>query len=95
MQEIQSMAQAIVDPEQLRQFAAMLKRYSQQVRESTAALTQAQARLADSWRDQEHRRFVDEFEEQVKLVAKLLEATDKHVPYLLKKAEIIEQYLQR
>ena len=89
------MAQAIVDPEQLRQFAAMLKRYSQQVRESTAALTQAQARLADSWRDQEHRRFVDEFEEQVKLVAKLLEATDKHVPYLLKKAEIIEQYLQR
>lgn len=89
------MAQAIVDPEQLRQFAAMLKRYSQQVRESTSALTQAQSRLADSWRDQEHRKFVDEFEEQVKLVNKLLEATDLHVPYLLKKAEIIEQYLQR
>lgn len=89
------MAQAIVDPEQLRQFAAMLKRYSQQVRESTASLTQAQARLADSWRDQEHRKFVDEFEEQVKLVNKLLEQSDEHVPYLLKKAEIIEQYLQR
>ncbi len=89
------MAQAIVDPEQLRQFAAMLKRYSQQVRDSTSTLTQAQARLADSWRDQEHRKFVDEFEEQVKLVHKLLEASDKHVPYLLKKAEIIEQYLQR
>ncbi len=89
------MAQAVVDPEQLRQFAAMLKRYGQQVRDSTTALQQAQARLADSWRDQEHRRFTDEFEEQVKLVNKLLEATDKHVPYLLKKAEIIDQYLQR
>lgn len=89
------MAQAIVDPEQLRQFAAMLKRYTQQVRESTTTLTQAQARLADSWRDQEHRKFVDEFEEQIKLVHKLLEASDKHVPYLLKKAAIIEQYLQR
>lgn len=89
------MAQAIVDPEQLRQFAAMLKRYSQHVRESTAALSQAQARLADSWRDQEHRKFVEEFEEQVRLVSKLLEASDKHVPYLLKKAEIIEQYLER
>lgn len=89
------MAQAIVDPEQLRQFAAMLKRYSQQVRESTDALSQAQGRLADTWRDQEHRRFVDEFEEQVKLVNRLLEQTDQHVPYLLKKAEIIEQYLQR
>ena len=89
------MAQAIVDPEQLRQFAAMLKRYGQQVRESTTTLTQAQARLADTWRDQEHRKFVDEFEEQVKIVNKLLEATDQHVPYLLKKAEIIEQYLQK
>ena len=89
------MAQAIVDPEQLRQFAAMLKRYSQQVRESTNSLTQAQSRLADSWRDQEHRKFVDEFEEQVKLVNRLLESTEKHVPYLLKKAEIIEEYLQR
>lgn len=89
------MAQAIVDPEQLRQFAAMLKRYGQQVRESTNSLTQAQSRLADSWRDQEHRKFVDEFEEQVKLVNRLLESTEKHVPYLLKKAEIIEEYLQR
>lgn len=89
------MAQAIVDPEQLRQFAAMLKRYNQQIRESTVSLTQAQARLADSWRDQEHRKFSDEFEEQVRLVGKLLESTEKHIPYLMKKAEIIDQYLQR
>ena len=89
------MAQAVVDPEQLRQFAAMLKRYSQQVRESTSSLSQAQLRLAESWRDQEHRKFVEEFEDQMKLVNKLLEASDRHVPYLLKKAEIIEQYLQR
>ncbi len=89
------MAQAVVDPEQLRQFAAMLKRYTIQVRESTASLSQAQARLADSWRDQEHRKFADQFEEQIKLVHKLLEASEQHIPYLLKKAEIIEQYLQR
>jgi uncharacterized protein YukE len=88
-------AQAIVDPEQLRQFAAMLKRYSQQVRDSSTTLTQSLSRLSDSWRDQEHRKFADEFEEQMKLVNKLLEMTDKHVPYLVKKAEIIEQYLQR
>ncbi len=89
------MAQAIVDPEQLRQFAAMLKRYGQQIRESTTAINQAQARLAESWRDQEHHKFAEEFEEQLKLVSKLLEASDKHIPYLLKKAELVEQYLQR
>lgn len=89
------MAQAIVDPEQLRQFAALLKRYSQTVRDSTTTLNQSLARLSESWRDQEHRKFSDEFEEQIKLVSKLLEITDKHIPYLVKKAEIIEQYLQR
>ncbi len=89
------MAQAIVDPEELRQFAAMLKRYSQQIRESSAMLSNAQARLSESWRDQEHRKFAEEFEEQMKLVNKLLDSGDKHVPYLLKKAEFIDQYLQR
>jgi uncharacterized protein YukE len=89
------MPQAIVDPEQLRHFAAMLQRYSQTIRESTSALAQAQARLNESWRDQEQRRFSEEFDEQVKLVQKLLDISEKHVPYLVKKAEIIDQYLQR
>lgn len=89
------MSQAIVDPEQLRQFAALLKRYNQQLRESTSSLTHAMGRLSESWRDQEHRKFTEDFEEQLKLVQKLVEASDQHVPYLLKKAQIIEQYLQR
>jgi uncharacterized protein YukE len=89
------MPQAIVDPEQLRQFAAMLQRYTQTLRETTAALSQAQARLNESWRDQEQRRFSEEFDDQVKLVQKLLDMSERHVPYLVKKAEIVEQYLQR
>lgn len=89
------MPQAIVDPEQLRHFAAMLQRYSQTIRESTSALASAQARLNESWRDQEQRRFSEEFDEQVKLVQRLLDISEKHVPYLVKKAEIIDQYLQR
>ncbi|GIX00907.1 MAG: hypothetical protein KatS3mg111_4239 [Pirellulaceae bacterium] len=89
------MPQAIVDPEQLRTFAMLLRRYSQQVREATAAVVQAEARLAESWRDQEHRKFAEEFAAQLTTVNKLLESTDRHVPYLLKKAEIIDQYLQK
>lgn len=89
------MAQAIVDPEQLRQFAAMLKRYNQQLRDSTTTLNGALSRLSESWRDQEHNKFAEEFEEQLKLINRLLEQSDRHIPYLMKKAELIEQYLQR
>ncbi len=63
------MAQAIVDPEQLRQFAGLLRRYNQQLRDSTATLTQAMGRLSESWRDQEHNKFAEEFDEQVKQVS--------------------------
>jgi uncharacterized protein YukE len=89
------MAQAIVDPEQLRQFAGLLRRYNQQLRDSTTTLTQAMGRLSESWRDQEQHKFVEEFEEQLRQVQRLVERSDQHIPYLLKKAELIEQYLQR
>lgn len=89
------MAQAIVDPEQLRQFAAMLRRYNQQLRESTQTINSAMARLAESWRDQEQHKFASDFDEQAKMVNRLLEQSEQHIPYLLKKAELIEQYLQR
>ena len=89
------MAQAIVDPEQLRQFAGLLRRYNQQLRDSTTTLTQALGRLSESWRDQEHQKFSGEFDEQLRQVQRLVERSDQHIPYLLKKAEFIEQYLQR
>lgn len=86
------MAQAIVDPEQLRQFAMMLKRFNTTLSESSSKLSQEVARLATSWRDQEHRKFSVEFEEQLKQLTRLIEASDRHVPYLLRKAELIEEY---
>lgn len=89
------MAQAIVDPEQLRQFAGLLRRYNQQLRDSTTTLGQAMGRLSESWRDQEHNKFAEEFDEQLKQVQRLVERSEVHIPYLLKKAELIEQYLQR
>lgn len=50
---------------------------------------------ARSWRDQEHNKFAEEFDEQLKQVQRLVERSELHIPYLLKKAELIEQYLQR
>lgn len=86
------MAQAIVDPEQLRQFAMLLKRFSSGLNESSTKLGQEMGRLATTWRDQEHRKFALEFEDQLKQLARLTEACDRHVPYLLRKAELIEEY---
>lgn len=86
------MAQAIVDPEQLRQFAMMLKRFNTTLSESTTKVSQEMGRLAATWRDQEHNKFAADFEQQMKQLVRLIESSDRHVPYLLRKAELIEEY---
>jgi uncharacterized protein YukE len=86
------MAQAIVDPEQLRHFAMMLKRFNTTLTESSTKLAQEMNRLSTSWRDQEHRKFATDFEEQLKQLSRLIESSERHVPYLLRKAELIEEY---
>lgn len=88
------MPQAIVDPEELRQFARLLKKFNHDLRERTASLANQLAALGASWRDQEHQRFCERFEEEMRAIARLTEATDQHVPFLLRKAQHVEDYLQ-
>ncbi len=88
------MPQAVVDPEALRQFAQSLKKFNGQLRERAAALGNQLAALNASWRDQEHKKFADEFETNMKVLLKFADTADAYVPYLIRKAQHIEDYLQ-
>jgi uncharacterized protein YukE len=88
------MPQAVVDPEALRQFAQSLKKFNGQLRERAAALGNQLASLNASWRDQEHKKFADEFETNMKVLLRFAETADAYVPYLIRKAQHIEDYLQ-
>jgi uncharacterized protein YukE len=89
------MPQAIVDPEELRRFAAGLKKFNTDVRDRMTALNGQLIALGKSWRDQENKKFVEEFEQHMRTIAHFIEVTDEHIPFLLRKAEVIEQYLQQ
>jgi uncharacterized protein YukE len=88
------MAQAIVDPEELRQFAQSLKKFNGQLRERAGVLANQLATLNASWRDQEHRKFAEQFDANMKVLLRFTETADEYVPYLLRKAQHIEDYLQ-
>ena len=51
--------------------------------------------LGDTWRDQEHDRFRLEFEQTMTVIERFLEASDEHVPFLMHKAQHIEDYLHQ
>lgn len=90
-----AMPQAIVDPEELRRFALSLKKFGGDVQERMTSVGGQMASLEQSWRDQEHKKFAEEFQQQMQMLSRFLETIDRHVPYLMRKAEIIEEYLQQ
>ena len=89
------MSQAIVDPAELRRFAHQLKQFNEELRDRITVLHGQVVGLNDSWRDQEHARFAQAFEETMHVVEAFLASADEHVPFLLRKAEKVEQYLQQ
>lgn len=88
------MPQAIVDPEELRRFAQSLKKFNQDLQQRATVLSNQLTALGGTWRDQEHKKFVEQFEQHMKAIARFTESSNQYVPYLLRKAEHIEDYLQ-
>ena len=89
------MAQAIMDPEKVRRFAEELQRFNSDLENRVTMLTARFATLGDTWQDQEHEKFSEEFKTAMKALKKFVEASRNHTPYLLRKAQRIEEYLNQ
>jgi len=87
------MAQAVVDPAELRRFATNLKRFCTELQSALGGLHAQYLALGDTWRDQEYERFREEFEQALAGHERLTEASAEFIPFLLRKAERIEEYL--
>jgi WXG100 family type VII secretion target len=89
------MAQAVVTPEQVRRFAAELRTCADDVQNRMSALQARFDALGETWQDQEHTKFAEEFDQTMKVLRRFLEASHRHAPYLLRKAQRIEEYLDQ
>ena len=89
------MAQAIMDPEEVRRFAEELKRFNEDVFARSASLQARFSSLSNTWQDQEQVKFAEEFEGMMKALRKFIEVSQAHSPFLLRKARRIEEYLDQ
>lgn len=89
------MAQAIMDPAEVRRFAEELKRFNIDLQNRMASLHARFSSLGDTWQDQEHIKFSDEFKQTLKALKHFVEISNQHTPYLLRKAQRIEEYLNQ
>jgi uncharacterized protein YukE len=89
------MAQAIANPEELRAFGQKLKQFNNGISDQAAMLATQLDALSATWRDQENAKFVEQFHEHLRLLAQFVEANNRHIPYLLRKADRLDEYLQQ
>ncbi|NQW48558.1 MAG: WXG100 family type VII secretion target [Planctomycetes bacterium] len=89
------MGQVIVDPQELRRFASRLRFFSTEVMAQMQAVQRQLAALSSTWRDQEQQKFTEEFEQQLSTFGRFVAATEDYVPYLIRKAERVEEYQQQ
>lgn len=89
------MAKAIVDPQELRRFAHDLKKFNTDLQGMTSMIANRMSTLAQTWRDQEQAKFQEEFDSTLKVMQKFIKASEQHIPFLLRKAERIEEYINQ
>ena len=89
------MAKAIVDPNELRRFAADLKKFNNDVQTQMTRVGASLGGLQQTWRDQEQVKFSEEFEQTMRALQKFVKACDTHIPFLVRKSERIEEYLNQ
>jgi uncharacterized protein YukE len=89
------MAQAIVNAEDLRRFAVNLRQFNNELLNQMTVVHGQLVGLGQTWRDKEHEKFVEEFEQTLQVMKRFVEATNQHVPFLMRKAERVEEYLQQ
>ena len=89
------MSQAIVDPSELRKFAKDLARFNSDVQGLVGTIHAKMRSLEGTWRDQEQRKFAESFTDTVRVLARFIDASEQHVVFLNKKAQLAEEYLKR
>ncbi|MAS94276.1 MAG: hypothetical protein CMO55_13850 [Verrucomicrobiales bacterium] len=89
------MSKAIVDPDELRKFAEELKRFNSDLQNSLSSLNARFAALGDTWQDNEQAKFAQDFQDTMKVLRRFIESSNQQAPFLMRKAQRIEEYLSQ
>lgn len=89
------MSQANANPEEIERFCADLKQFNGQLEESMTRLNAQFRQLGDTWRDQEHQKYGQEFERTMRVLSQFMRSSGEQIPFLLRKASRLRDYLSQ
>ena len=87
------MSDVIGNPEEMRQFANHLNKLAMDFRGLRDSTRAKMNHLNQSWRDKENTQFVQQFEQDVKPLEKLIETAEKYSAFLKRKAAKLDDVI--
>jgi uncharacterized protein YukE len=87
------LGQAIANADELDAFANELRHATLVLEQTMSRLNGRFVRLGETWRDQQHQRFAQEFEQTLRVISRFSESAERQIPFLHKKASQIRLYL--
>ncbi len=87
------MTKANVNPEELKRFAKELTRFNNDMEMMVSKIRARLSQLQQTWDDQEQKKFTAEFDLSMKTLSRFLDLSREYAPFLMKKAQHIEDYL--
>ena len=81
------------NPDEMRQFAYHLNKLAMDFRGLRDSTRAKMNHLNQSWRDNENAQFVQQFEQDVKPLEKLIETAEKYSDFLKKKASKLDDFI--
>jgi uncharacterized protein YukE len=82
------------NPDEIRQFARHLKKLANELSNLRNSTRSKMNHLNQSWRDKENAQFVEQFEKDIRPLAKLIKTSEKYSKFLEKKAKSLDNYLK-
>jgi uncharacterized protein YukE len=89
------MAQAIVNPDEIRKFIGEMKRFKSELEQNRDRTKGKMRELGETWRDQEHQKFASEFENFIRQMNPFLKNIEEYNSFLNRKAVAADTYLQQ
>ena len=81
------------NPDEMRHFAYHLDKLAMDLRGLGLTTRAKMNHLSQSWRDNENTQFVQQFEQDVKPLEKLIDTAEKYSAFLKKKASKLDDFL--
>lgn len=86
------MSNVRADINELEIFEQHLRKASQSLSEDYARLRNHMARIDDSWKDRENRKFMEDFIPKADLIFKISEQMAEYSKFIRRKTEILKDY---